>query len=193
MENEKQEKVGGLTKFGAGFTKWANKWMPNSLVLVFILTILAAVLALILTKSPLLVDSADKTSVVNAWGKGFWSLLTFSMQMCLIMITGDVVANTPLIKKGISKLAAVPKSQFQAIIILAIVVFITRWIHWGFGMMIGLVLGKEMLAQAKLKGIKIHKVSMAAICYCITWATIGSSTSGPPYIRVKCVLSCGSR
>ena len=178
----KSRKKGVLTRFGEKFSIWANRWVPSSLVLVLMLTILAAALALLLCRVPFFFSTAEQTSVVDAWGKGFWALLTFSMQMCLIMITGDVLANTPIIKRGITKIASAPKSQFQAIIILALVVFVTRWVHWGFGMMIGIVLGREMLAQAKLKGIRIHKVSMAAVSYCITCATIGISTSGPLYV-----------
>lgn len=181
-KNESTEKIGALSRFGESFTKWANRWVPGSLVLVLLLTIIVAVLALILCKVPFFMSTDSATSVVDSWVKGFWSLLTFSMQMCLIMITGDVLANAPIVKRGITKIAKAPKSQLQAIIILAVVVFITRWIHWGFGMMVGIVLGREMLAQAKLKGLKLHKVSLAAICYCITCATIGISTSGPLYV-----------
>jgi short-chain fatty acids transporter len=49
-------------------------------------------------------------------------------------------------------------------------------------MMVGIVLGREILAQCKVKGVAVHKVSMAAACYCITCATIGISTSGPLYV-----------
>lgn len=182
QSNPSNEKIGALTRFGESFTRWANRWVPGSLVLVFLLTIVIAILALLLCNVPFFFSTDTATSVVDAWVKGFWSLLTFSMQMCLIMITGDVLANAPIVKRGITKIAQAPKSQFQAIVILAVVVFITRWIHWGFGMMVGIVLGREMLAQAKLNGLKLHKVSLAAICYCITCATIGISTSGPLYV-----------
>jgi short-chain fatty acids transporter len=55
------------------------------------------------------------------------------MQMCLIMITGDVLANAPVIKRFITRVAKVPKNQLQALVLLSIIVFITRWIHWDSG------------------------------------------------------------
>ena len=179
---EKQKLEGALARFGESFGRWANRWVPGSLVLVFLLTVLIAVLAMGICRVPFFLSNETQTSVVDAWVKGFWSLLTFSMQMCLIMISGDVLANAPIVKKGITRIARLPQSQFSAIVILAVVVFVTRWVHWGFGMMVGIVLGREMLAQAKSRELKLHKTSLAAVCYCITCATIGISTSGPLYV-----------
>lgn len=74
---EKAGKKGVLTRFGEKFSIWANRWVPSSLVLVLMLTILAAALALLLCRVPFFFSTAEQTSVVDAWGKGFWALLTF--------------------------------------------------------------------------------------------------------------------
>ena len=56
------------------FTDFAQKWVPDSYVIALILTIVAFILALIFTP-------ASPFETVIAWGKGFWTLLAFSMQM----------------------------------------------------------------------------------------------------------------
>lgn len=44
-------------------------------------------------------------NIVEAWYGGFWSLLAFSMQMAMILVTGTILATAPLFKKRIRKIS----------------------------------------------------------------------------------------
>ena len=79
------------------FTIFAEKWVPDSYVIALVLTVLAYGLALIFTDE-------GPYKLVQDWGKGFWSLLTFAMQMVLIVVTGYALATTPLCQKLLVKL-----------------------------------------------------------------------------------------
>jgi short-chain fatty acids transporter len=57
------------------------------MVFVLVLSVLVYVAALGLTPS-------GPLQVIDYWVQGFWVLLTFAMQMCLLMITGFVVADS---------------------------------------------------------------------------------------------------
>ena len=83
MEATKEKK-----QFTDYFTDFARKWVPDSYVIALVLTIVAFIMALFLTES-------GPFDIVIAWGKGFWTLLAFAMQMSLIVIT------TQALKKGI--------------------------------------------------------------------------------------------
>lgn len=174
---KKQEK--GLVRFSEGFSKWSNRWVPSAMVFVLILTVIVAILSLIICKAPLLNSTETSTSIIDAWVKGFWGLLKFAMQMSLIMVTGFVVAGSPPVKKVISKLAGIPKNQITATVFVGIVTFSIWWIHWGFGMMAGILLGREILAQAKVKGYKIHKNSFVGMTYVVTCSSAGISIAAP--------------
>ena len=126
-----------------GFIRFFEKWTPNSMVFAFLLTIVVGILALLFTPTPLLFTSAEgQLSLVDAWVQGFWNLLTFAMQMALIMITGSVVATAPPVKRALHRLAYVPNSPFSAIMLILLVTGITYWIHWGVGMMFSINLGR---------------------------------------------------
>ena len=77
------------------FTDFARKWVPDSYVIALVLTIVAFIMALFLTES-------GPFDIVIAWGKGFWTLLAFAMQMSLIVITGYALATTPICTRLIS-------------------------------------------------------------------------------------------
>ena len=67
------------------FTKWSLNWVPNSMVFVSALTIIVFIMGMVFTDhSPL--------GLLDDYAKGFWLLLTFAMQLTVMMITGFVVA-----------------------------------------------------------------------------------------------------
>jgi short-chain fatty acids transporter len=82
--------------------------------------------------------------MVQYWGDGFWSLLAFSMQMVLVLVTGYVLASSPIFKKGLGALASKAKSPAQAIIFVTVISIIASWINWGFGLVIGALFAKEL-------------------------------------------------
>lgn len=90
------------------FVDGCYRWMPNSIVLVFLLTVLVAVLAVIFCGSPLVTSTETKTSLIDAWNGGFWSLLSFAMQMSLVMLTGYILASAPVVKRGLTNWPAYP-------------------------------------------------------------------------------------
>ncbi|MFP3513924.1 TIGR00366 family protein, partial [Peribacillus sp. SIMBA_075] len=82
--------------------------------------------------------------MVAFWGEGFWALLAFSMQMVLVLVTGFVLASSPIFKKGLGKLASFAKSPGSAILWVTIVSLAASWINWGFGLVIGALFAKEL-------------------------------------------------
>jgi short-chain fatty acids transporter len=74
-----------LAGVGSFFAVRFRRWLPDSFVFAILLTFVAAILAM------LLVD-ASPFGVVQAWYRGFWSLLQFAMQMVLILVTGYAIA-----------------------------------------------------------------------------------------------------
>ena len=69
--------------------------------------------------------------------------------MVLVLVTGFVLASSPVFKKGLGALASTAKTPGQAIIIVTIVSVIASWINWGFGLVIGALFAKELAKQVK--------------------------------------------
>jgi short-chain fatty acids transporter len=118
-----------LKNWGDGLTRWSERWIPDALVIVWILTIISFLLALVWGKTTPL-------GAVIAWGKGFWALLEFGMQMCLIMMTGYILASSPPVKKILDALASVPNADkpWQAIMAMCLFSMLTAWLQWGLSL-----------------------------------------------------------
>lgn len=141
--------------------KLMQRYMPDPFLLVILLTFFVSGLALLFTKS-------TPIQVLEYWGGGFWSLLTFSMQMVLILVTGHVMASSPLFKKLMGSLAKLPKSPGQAIVLVTVVALVACWINWGFGLIIGALFAKE-IAQ-KVKGVDYRLLIASAYSGFIIWS-----------------------
>lgn len=138
-----------------------QRYMPDPFLLVVILTFFVIGLAILLTDS-------TPVDVLGYWGNGFWNLLEFSMQMVLIVVTGHVMASSPFFKKLLGKLANVPKSPGQAIILVTLVALIACWINWGFGLIIGALFAREI--AKKVEGVDYRLLIASAYSGFIIWS-----------------------
>jgi short-chain fatty acids transporter len=140
MNQKKKEEVRGAFEFlkdwGDGLTRWTERWIPDALVIVIILSIVAYVLALIWGFKPEVGLGSRAFESIKAWGNGFWVLLEFAMQMCLIMMTGYILACSPPIRRLMNGLAGLPNPEkpWQAIVTMALFSMILAWLNWGLSL-----------------------------------------------------------
>ncbi|MEK9200238.1 short-chain fatty acid transporter [Ureibacillus sp. 179-F W5.1 NHS] len=119
-----------------------EKYLPDPYIFVAILTVLVLLLGVGLT------DSSPLDMVIY-WGDGFWGLLSFTMQMVIVLAAGHILANSPLFKKFLSSMASKIKKPSIAIIVVTFISLIGCWINWGFGLVIGALFAKEIARQVK--------------------------------------------
>src|SRR5690625_4874388 len=119
------------------FDRIVQRYLPDAFLFAVILTIVVFILGLIMTSSSLL-------NMVEHWGTGFWDLLAFAMQMSLIVVTGYVLANTPIVKKGLENISKLAKSPVQAIVLVTIVASLASLLNYGVGLVVGALLAIQL-------------------------------------------------
>lgn len=127
-------------KFTNACVTLVQKYLPDAFIFAIFLTIITLVLGVTFTGQSFI-------SMLNHWGNGIWSLLAFSMQMVLVLVTGHTLASSPPIKNGLRKLASFSKTPTQAILAVSFVSAIACWINWGFGLVIGALYARELAKQ----------------------------------------------
>jgi short-chain fatty acids transporter len=168
-----------IRAMGRVFDKWARRWMPNPMLFAILLTFVTYILGLILTQS-------GPFQMIQHWYKGFWVLLTFGMQMCLILVTGHALATSPIARKGIEKLAGLPKGQAGALALVALTAAIASLINWGLGIIVGALMAREVARSGYMRNIKMHYPLLGAAGYAgfLTWHG-GLSGSAPLLVATK--------
>jgi len=153
------------------FTEWSLNWVPDSMVFVLILTFIVVVAALGLTKSSVF-------DLIEWYQGSFWILLTFAMQLCILMITGFVVADSKLVKRGIIALLDYPKTAKGTVAMFCLAGGAVAWVHWGVGLMFCMIMGRELATRKR--GLGIHYPFVAALTYGVTNVMCnGPSQSAP--------------
>ena len=81
-----------LARLALRFTAFTERWLPDAFGFVLVGTFLIALLGLV-TGEALVGAPEDPAAtagfgLVDAWGKGFWSLITFTLQMAMIIVLG---------------------------------------------------------------------------------------------------------
>ena len=129
-------------KFTNGCVRVVNRWLPDPFLFAVILSIIVYIFAMIATKmGPL--------KILNAWGttSGFWNLLAFSMQMALVLVLGSAMASAKPCKKALRAVAGMCHNNMQAIVVTTFVSTVCCWLNWGFGLVIGALLAKEVVRR----------------------------------------------
>ncbi|AZR74828.1 TIGR00366 family protein [Anoxybacter fermentans] len=158
-----------MQKMSNFFVKLVQKYLPDPFIFAVLLTFIVFVMGLVFTDSGFM-------GMIQHWSDGFWKLLTFSMQMCLILITGHALASSPIVKKFLKKIADRCSSPGKAILITSVVALIASWIHWGFGLVTGALLAKEI--AKKVKGVDYPLLIASAYIGFLVWHG-GLSGSAP--------------
>ncbi|WP_213611362.1 TIGR00366 family protein [Pseudoalteromonas sp.] len=132
-----------LNKVASPFTKLVERYLPDPFIFVILLSIITLVIANLATP-------ATTLEVITSWGSGFWNLLSFAMQMLLVLVTGYMLASTSLISMLLTKLATLANTAPKAIILVTFISLLASWLNWGFGLVIGALFAKAIAKQTRV-------------------------------------------
>ena len=152
MTMEKSAQKSDLTpvqKLGEAIADRVERWMPSPFLFAIILTYVAAITAFIS-------EDSSVTDIALSWYDGFWNLLQFAMQMVIILVTANVVAYHPKVKKLILALVRLPKNGRQAVVLVGLGSMLSSWISWGLGLIFGAILVREMGKRAYYDKTPVH-------------------------------------
>ncbi len=138
-----------IEKLGQDISGSVVKWFPDPFPFAIILTFIVFIMAGI-------IQHLNPFILMQYMYKGFWSFLSFAMQMCLILVTGYALAYHPKVRKGIARLCELPRDGKQAAAMVAFISCIFSWINWGLGLILGAYIAREMGRQAYFRNISAH-------------------------------------
>jgi len=133
---------GVVARAALALTDWAERWVPDAFIFALLATFFVLGAAFTTTPSAL-------TEIVDAWGRGFWELIPFTLQMALIIITGHVLATSPPMGRVIRTIAGWPRSPRGAVALVTAFTLAASWINWGFSLVFGAVLAIEVARRVK--------------------------------------------
>jgi len=146
-------KTGPVARVALALTAWTERWVPDAFVFALIAT-------LIVVGAGVAATPATFGQVVDAWGRGFWELIPFTLQMALVIITGHVLATSRPIGRMIRAIASWPRSPRAAVALVTLFALASAWINWGFSLVFSAVLAREI--ARRVEGVDYRALAAAS-------------------------------
>ena len=159
-----------IRALGHALSRFAHRWVPDPFAIALLLTLCTLLFAV-------LGSGAGPLEMIGSWGgrlkgdellakeSGFWKLLTFAMQMCLILVTGHALASSKPVSRLVARLANLPRSQGHAVALTATVAMAFAWLNWGLGLIVGALLAREVAVASRARGLRVHYPLLGAAGY----------------------------
>lgn len=122
---------------------FAERWFPDAWVFAVLGVLIVAIAAMAFGATP--------QATAQGFGKGYWSLIPFTMQMVFVVIGGYVVATAPVVARLIARLARWPRSGRGAVAFVAMVSMLSSLLSWGFSLVFAGLLVRALARREDLR------------------------------------------
>ena len=173
--NSAADDSGALQRVGASLADWSERWFPDAFVFAGIAVAIVCAAALTLGRSP--------AEISVDFGKSFWNLIPFTMQMAFVVIGGYVVAVSAPVRRLIDVLARLPKSPKAAVAYVAFLAIVTSLISWGFSMIFAGILMREI--SKRVSGVDYRAMGAAGYLGLGSVWALGLSSSAALLMATK--------
>lgn len=163
-----------LSRLGLAISAVFRRVMPDPWVIAVLLSVLVAVVGLTVgdfvprpgASAPSGLEG-QVTALLDAWrsDSGLWAFLAFSMQMCLILVTGHALAETRPVRRALRSLSDLPRGTAQAAALVGLVACVLAVVNWGLGLIAGAILARDTGRSLTRRGIRAHYPLIAAAGY----------------------------
>ena len=155
------------------FVVFVERYYPDPFVFVVLLSVLTFLMSMVLA-------DATPASALSAWGDGLPSLLAFTAQICITLLTAHALAHTDRVQILLKRIGSIPNNATGAYALVAFSAGIGSLIAWSLGLIVGATVAREVARQGARRGIRIHYPLLVASAYAgfVIWHMGYSSSAG---------------
>lgn len=106
---------------------------------------------------------ATAVGIVEAYYKGLWMLLQFTMQMTLVLLLSLMLASAPVVRGFVIRCASLPRNTTQVVIGAGLLCAFVAYLNWGLGLALGPMIAIHFARNAERRGIPVDFVFLMAM------------------------------
>ncbi len=170
-QSGQDERRGIMQRFTMLCVRYVERLMPDPYLFAVILTLVVVGLV------ALLVRGATPAGALKAWYGGVWgsqNIFTFAFQMVLVLVTGYTLAEAPVVKRAIIRVASKPTNQVQGALLCFGVSTVLSLLNWGLGLVAGALVARQI--AKRLDGVHFGYLVATGFMGYLVW-TQGLSSS----------------
>lgn len=147
-----------LSRLALYVVAFLERYLPDA----FLFALLATALVMV---AGLWTLHGEVRPLVDAWGRGFFSLLPFTLQMAMVIIAGHMVASAPAVARLLDWLSSVPRSSRGAVAWVTLLALLTSWLNWGFSLIFSALLARAVARRFAGRGVAVDYRALAAASF----------------------------
>ncbi|PLZ01395.1 serine--pyruvate aminotransferase [Burkholderia sp. WAC0059] len=152
---------GRRTRFTEATISLFERTIPDPFVLAILITAVVAAL------SAMFAPHATLGGLVGGWYKGFFDILTFAVQITLVLVTGHAFAHAPVVQRAFKALVSIARTPVQAATLTFVLVAVASFCNWGLGLVVSALLAREV---AKHMRVDFAWIVAAGFSGWVVWA-----------------------
>lgn len=129
------------------FARAAGAFVPDA-------TTMAVLMLLALLAAAALAGGGPGVAI-EAFYKGLWMLLPFSMQVMLMLVLSAMLAATPWFRRAVERAAAVPTTVTQVVFGTVFTTAALAYLYWGLAITLGPIIAVQFARAAEARGLKV--------------------------------------
>jgi short-chain fatty acids transporter len=137
------------------FSRLVERLVPDAITTSTILLIVVAIISLSI--------GASVTATIDAYYRGLWMLLAFTIQMTLVLALSLILASTTAFRKTVLWLSRLPGTTAQVVALAVLCTAFIAYLNWGLGLALGPMIAIHFCREAERKGIRVNFLFMMAI------------------------------
>lgn len=155
------------------FVAFVERYYPDPFVFVVLLSLLTFALSTLLA-------GATPALALSSWGDGMPSLLAFTAQICITLLTAHALAHTDKAQALLRRIGNIPNTPVSAYGLVTLSAGLGSLIAWSLGLIVGATVAKEVAKQCARRGVRLHYPLLVASAYAgfVIWHMGYSSSAG---------------
>ncbi len=137
-----------------GFARTMERIVPDALTTAIMLMVVLFVLALAVGN--------PVAATFDAYYRGLWSLLAFTMQMTLILVLSLILGSTPFFRGAIVAVSRIPTTRVGVVSLAVLVGSFVAYLNWGLSIALSPIIGIHFAKEAEKKGIPVDFLFLLA-------------------------------
>ena len=149
-----------------GIERIFKSFLPTPFSIAILITLVTFLLAFSLTDSNLDVGSRGM-ELIGFWYDGLWkpSLLTFAVQMMLMLVLGHAVALTKPVNSFMSAMTHFCTNTANSAFVVTLLTILVSLFNWGLGLIFGAILARKVGEKAATNNIQLNYALIGAAGY----------------------------
>jgi short-chain fatty acids transporter len=129
------------------FSHWMGRVVPDAIT--------ASVVFLFIVAAAAILIGTPVRAVVDAYYRGLWMLLPFTMQMTLIIVLGSALSASRVVREIVVSVSRLPATVAGVVGGAVLLSAIVSYLHWGLGYALAPLIAVYFAAEAEKKGITL--------------------------------------